>query len=275
MTTETTPEPPHDNEDHELSEFFTKLYHADENAAVSGKDYLVNPQGRISSMTETQDNAPKPLFEYVNEDVLKKRPTFAKFIALLDNYCPQVGITENVTEEEIKEEDEFIEEIMKTKIMKMTYEYLLEKQKISGDMDSFKELFKNLWFKKYTRKSVDDSSAFEHVFVGEIKRHKVLGLHNWIQFYLKEKQNQINYYGWICNNCDDRLLTIKFIEGDKYQKPIGSVFVGSSPEFDMAIYTISFLIHPGKQFHVVIDGCKMPIRSYKISSSDMGTAYMG
>ncbi|VDP98729.1 unnamed protein product [Trichobilharzia regenti] len=144
----------HDNVDHELSEFFTKLYHTDENAAVSGKDYLVNLQGHISGSTQSQDKAPKPLFEYVNEDVLKKKPTFAKFIALLDNYCPQVGITENVTEEEIKEEDEFIEELMKTKIMKMTYEYLLEKQKISGDMDSFKEFFKKIWFKKYTRKRI-------------------------------------------------------------------------------------------------------------------------
>nr|CAH8824634.1 unnamed protein product [Trichobilharzia regenti] len=241
----------HDNVDHELSEFFTKLYHTDENAAVSGKDYLVNLQGHISGSTQSQDKAPKPLFEYVNEDVLKKKPTFAKFIALLDNYCPQVGITENVTEEEIKEEDEFIEELMKTKIMKMTYEYLLEKQKISGDMDSFKEFFKKIWFKKYTRKRLNDSSAFEH-------------------------QKQINYYGWQCNNCNERLLTIKFIEGDKYEKPVGSVFIGSSPEFDMAIYTVSFLHHPGKQFQVEIDGCKMTITSFSISSSsNIGTAYMG
>ncbi|VDQ02935.1 unnamed protein product [Trichobilharzia regenti] len=84
-------------------------------------------------------------------------------------------------------------------------------------------------------------------------------------------------YSLICyRNCNERLLTIKFIEGDKYEKPVGSVFIGSSPEFDMAIYTVSFLHHPGKQFQVEIDGCKMTITSFSISSSsNIGTAYMG
>ena len=41
-----------------------------------------------------------------------------------------------------------------------------------------------------------DSSAFEHVFVGEQKGSKVLGLHNWVQLYMLEKEGKLNYHGW-------------------------------------------------------------------------------
>ena len=42
-----------------------------------------------------------------------------------------------------------------------------------------------------------DSSGFEHVFVGETRGEKeVIGLHNWIQFYLQEKRGNIDYKGF-------------------------------------------------------------------------------
>ncbi|CAH8476355.1 unnamed protein product [Heterobilharzia americana] len=176
----------HGEEDHVLSKFFTKLYHADENVAVSDKDYKLNLQDntyfviytRVTKETETEDHAPKPLFDSVNEEIFMERPTYAKFISLLDNYNPQVGVSEVVTKQKLEEEEEFIQE------------------KISGDLASFGEFLKDLWFKRYKRRNLGDSSAFEHVFVGEHQRSKVLGMHNWIQFYQQEKKNEINYYGW-------------------------------------------------------------------------------
>ena len=42
----------------------------------------------------------------------------------------------------------------------------------------------------------NDSSGFEHVFVGETRRTKeVIGFHNWIQFYLQEKRGNVDYMG--------------------------------------------------------------------------------
>ena len=42
-----------------------------------------------------------------------------------------------------------------------------------------------------------DSSAFEHVFVGETRnRAEVIGFHNWIQFYLQEKRGLVDYKGF-------------------------------------------------------------------------------
>lgn len=41
-----------------------------------------------------------------------------------------------------------------------------------------------------------NSSAFEHVFVGETREHDVTGFHNWIQFYLQEKARKLDYRGF-------------------------------------------------------------------------------
>ncbi|CAH8436169.1 unnamed protein product [Schistosoma rodhaini] len=262
-------------EDKELSKFFTDLYNADVNAVENGKDYRLNLQGKLARGINSVDLASKPLFEFINEEILRKRPTFTKFIALLDNYNPQVGVTEIVTEHHYREEDEFINELLKTKVMKMTYDYLIEKRKVSGDITNFGKFLKDLWFKRYKRRSPKDSSAFEHVFVGEHKNFDVLGLHNWIQFYLKEKKNQLNFFGWTRRFCKDQLITVAYVNENKYKKPMGSVFVGSSPEFDIAVYTVAFALHPTSVFDVNIAGCKVRVTCHELSPSEMGTCYMG
>lgn len=43
----------------------------------------------------------------------------------------------------------------------------------------------------------EDSCGFEHVFVGETKHgQEIMGLHNWVQFYLQEKHNHVDYKGY-------------------------------------------------------------------------------
>ncbi|VDP27549.1 unnamed protein product [Schistosoma margrebowiei] len=67
---------PHD-ENKELSEFYTKLYKADENKVRPGIDYKLNLQGHIDQYDSFVDLSPDPLFEYVNEDIFKTRPIFS------------------------------------------------------------------------------------------------------------------------------------------------------------------------------------------------------
>ena len=38
---------------------------------------------------------------------------------------------------------------------------------------------------------------FKHVFVGEIKSEAMSGFHNWVQFYLEEESESVNYYGYV------------------------------------------------------------------------------
>ena len=86
-------------------------------------------------------------------------------------------------------------------MIKTAHKYLVEKHKSPSDVRAFRQQLYDLWFKLYrrTRGCRDlDSSAFEHVFVGETRGGKeVLGFHNWVQFYLQEKAGNVDYQGYI------------------------------------------------------------------------------
>lgn len=66
------------------------------------------------------------LYKYVNEELFTK-PTYASFIKLLDNYQRATGREEDVTAEELREQDNFLKEVMKTELMKKLFAFLHKK----------------------------------------------------------------------------------------------------------------------------------------------------
>lgn len=110
---------------------------------------------------------------------------------------------------------------------------------------------KKMWFGLYSRQNGKlDSSGFEHMFVGEIKSGDVSGFHNWVQFYTQEQDGDLNYYGYT-NTQEPRLYGVHF-EWDGAEKPVSSTLVGSSPEYDMAIFTLCHLARPDSQCKVTL-----------------------
>ena len=88
------------------------------------------------------------------------------------------------------------------------------------------------------------------MFVGEESRGKIIGLHNWIQVYLEEKKGNIDYLGWTGrqDKHDDgvTLATIKFAwaddkPGEVTIKPVSTILVGATPEFEVAALSLAFL----------------------------------
>lgn len=75
----------------------------------------------------------------------------------------------------------------------------LERKNIVKKEFNPKDLMKQLWFDFYPRnKNVTrTSSGFEHVFLSEVKKGKIIGLHNWIYFAEAEKRGDLNYKGWM------------------------------------------------------------------------------
>ncbi|RRT81001.1 hypothetical protein B296_00001493 [Ensete ventricosum] len=167
----------------DLSEACSRLWELDLNRLVPGKDYEIDCGGG-KKVYQKGDMASECLFSWLNDDILR-RPTFSRFCSLLDNYNPDEGCKEVVTSEEKHEQTAFIEEISRTAPMKYLYHYLVSKEIISDNYEHFKRMMCGLWFDLYGRGGVSgSSSAFEHVFVGEIKRREekeVSGFHNWIQ----------------------------------------------------------------------------------------------
>jgi len=252
-----------DYEDKELNAFTEKLWNNDDNACFEGTDYELDKQGRTKYSKTGDDKAKDPLFSWVSKSAFE-RPTYKAFIALLDNYESQTGVEEVVTKEERKENWEFINLVFESTPMKLAYEFLKSKGKASSDEKKFKQEFHDMWFKLYKRDygvRHGDSSGFEHVFVGETRKDEIIGFHNWIQFYLQEKAGKVDYNGFMSSDKNPNLLTVQFSwDGDV--KPKGSMLFGVSPEFEISLYTVCYLLGHDS-YLITLGGQPVVIKAYK------------
>ncbi|CAA6673850.1 unnamed protein product [Spirodela intermedia] len=235
----------------DLSKACSRLWTLDLNGLTPGKDYKIDYMASGS------------LFSWVSDDVFR-RPTYSRFCSLLDNYEPSQGRREVVTPEEKHEQDAFIEEISRTAPIKYLFKCL------SGAL-------KALWFDLYGRGGVSgSSSAFEHVFVGEIKEvgeAQVSGFHNWLQFYLEEAKGRVDYRGYIfprrrgeSPDEETKLLTIQF-EWNGVLKSVSSSLIGVSPEFELALYTLCFYLG-GEDNRVRLGPYAVNVKCYRHGGGD-------
>ena len=103
-----------------------------------------------------------------------------------------MAVKEDRTRSERREEDSFLDEVMRTETMKTTLTFLRRRNLFVKSDADFKKLLKELWFENYSRKNrVLASSGFEHVFLGEKKDGKVQGFHNWAFFHDMEKRKKV------------------------------------------------------------------------------------
>lgn len=168
---------------------------------------------------------------------------------------------------------------------------------VTVDQKTHFNLLKTIWFNLYSRgQGKIGSSAFEHVFMCETKSESLIGLHNWIWYYYREHEtsqnNVIDYKGYMKSvplgdvsilnfgiivnissmRVSDVQLTIcihlqkaqvaKFrFSFDRINKPVNTMFIGTPPEFDIALYTVCFEVNKS-ECHVSLDGNKFVIRTY-------------
>lgn len=254
-----------------------RLWGLDFNRLHPNVDYKVNLQHGKKPYHEG-DLAPEKLFTGVSPAVFK-RPTFATFYALLDNYERSTGKQETVTYHEKKENWAFLTEVMKTAPMVYAHRYLAHRKLSPSSVDGFKKQLNALWFGLYRRESNNDSSGFEHVFVGEERGGKVMGMHNWIQLYIEEQRGNLDYRGFIFPKHGGRkhdpygehqILTLQFAWLDEL-KPVSTSFIGVSPEFELALYTLMFLA--GVENNKVQCGpYKLNIKCFRYGKQ-LGTSY--
>ncbi|XP_033736683.1 poly(U)-specific endoribonuclease-B-like [Pecten maximus] len=288
-----------------LEQVLNELWACDNQKCYHGQDFEVYLQGRASTRTE-RDVSRHSLFEYFDEEKIFSMDTYSAFKELLNNYTLECGEAEQVTPEEVKENRQFIEAVMKSEVMKKTRAWLISKDLLNDqfytpdcvmeerglDFDfNFMKMLYKLWFTLYRRTKGDrdlDSSSFEHVFVGEAKEGKIVGLHNWLQFYLEEKAGRIDYHGFFgfktdTNDESFRLLTLQFeMVGDEEEdedvggiKKMSSIFLGTSPEFELAAYTILYLTKMFGKHNMKIAEYEVMTECYPFGSFGVGTAYIG
>ncbi|XP_069018465.1 uridylate-specific endoribonuclease C isoform X2 [Embiotoca jacksoni] len=269
----------------ELTNIFNELWRLDVNRMQPGIDYTVSVQGRANFVSQgshvVQDRASLPLFSNVDENKLRNTTTFSLLTRLLDNYERSTGVTEQITTEERTEINLFLDAVLETEVMKRAHKYLVSKGKSNINLRLFKNQLNLIWFQFYHRQRNTglDSCGFEHVFVGETKSGtEIIGFHNWIQFYLQEKNHHLDYKGYKARqndlpDQDDHVLNLQF-SWHGLVKPVGSAFIGTSPEFEMALFTIVFLMNTDRSTTVLvnIDQCQMELVVIRHGRS-LGTAY--
>lgn len=223
------------------------LWALDANRLSPGKHYVLNPQSKTEHTSH--DAARDPLIVQISSSVWQ-RPTFSIFKRLLDNYTTETGVPEVVSQDERGEEEAFLNAICETACIQFVYNWLNENSDNSySSMEDFKGALRDMWFGLYGRDSARDSSGFEHVFCGEIDEGAVKGLHNFIQVYVEEQRGNFNYQGYLDVRGDpspdappsaQQMLLIRF-EWLGRTKTVSSMFVGTSPEFEVALYSLLWL----------------------------------
>lgn len=260
--------------DAEIKALSETLYALDSNKA-SASELIIDPQALVpGSQTSSQkDLSSGVLFQYLDEKALFSRPTYAALLAVLDNYHRMTGQTEDFSPQQLAEQEAFVKETMSnTELGRELFAFLYTKGVYASE-EAFIEDLKMMWFGLYSRNNNKlDSSGFEHIFVGEIKGGKVSGFHNWIQFYLLEKRGQLNYYS---HSFDGPWTTYPDVMGmqfmwDGYFKQVGSAVIGSSPEFDFALYSLCYITRPGKQCRLSLGGKQLIIQTYTWDNSFYG-----
>ena len=75
----------------------------------------------------------------------------AVFRALLDNYEIETGIAEKVTDNEIREGNEFLDAILDTEVFRILHRFLIDHNLAPSDRGSLKENLYRIWFQFYRR----------------------------------------------------------------------------------------------------------------------------
>ncbi|XP_062123023.1 endoribonuclease CG2145 isoform X1 [Drosophila sulfurigaster albostrigata] len=234
-----------------------------EESAPSKYLFKVNLQGKTSSGAR-DDRAPQPLFELHNDLLARDaNSTTSLLLRLFNNYEIDVSVPEQITEEHKQEQLDFLRSVMNTRVMKLSMRFLVKKNVVSDDYDDQLKLLQDLWFTPYSRgKGVIGSSSFEHIFLAENRENSVLGLHNWLYFAEQEQQGHVDYKGWIKRADTGRqhqfALSLRFAFFG-IQKPYSGFLVGTSPELEMSLYTVCFLVTPERE------PCEIQLGSAKLS----------
>ncbi|KAG6458709.1 hypothetical protein O3G_MSEX010998 [Manduca sexta] len=260
--------------DEELQILSEDLLKKDTNNAA--KYITVNYQEKTTSQSK-DDKAPLPLLTISSE--VWNISTIEKFVPLLDNYERDTLVNEYVTPQERNEENAFMDAIMSTSVIRHLMNFFKDKGFVTPDPKQQRDFLKQLWFSLYSRgKGKIGSSGFEHVFVSELRNGDVSGLHNWIYFSKEETANRINYLGYLKYvQLGEKGVVMKLhFNQQGSNKPVDSMFIGTSPELEIALYTLCFVTRADNDCKLKLGGKDVEIVTHTFryrSKNLIGSAY--
>lgn len=203
--------------------------------------------------TTLAECAKRPLFAFVAPEILA-RPTFLTLVRIFDVFQPAEASEANgstpgpYSPVEFSAIDEFLEQVTRTSVMRRAFRHITKTLPIVLTRQ-WKEVLFKLWFQRRDGKPC----VFEHVFLGnlteDISGQPVAGgFHSWLKFYLEEVRGTARYLGYIYNNAEAGLVNSRYVsgkfvwdfDGHKLVKDQGGFFIGTSPEWQLAVGTVAY-----------------------------------
>merc|ERR1712226_268773 len=266
----------------ELADFSERVFALDRSVGTGGQLLMEFDFGGSTNQGSQSDVSPNPLITFFDQ-ANWALPTVSALRDLLDNYNPSVTVVEDNTPTEQAEVEAFLDIILATEVMQETYTFLSERGGYFSSEQEFRDRLFTMWFEMYDRDgtsaNVVGSSGFEHVFIGESKSGKVSGFHNMYHFYYEESLGNINYLGQLGTATFEETglslvggLTDVF-KWNNQMKDIGSMFLGTSPELDFAIYSTCFIIRKNTDCPMAYNGVPFYITTFDIFTDNIGSAY--
>ncbi|XP_058825301.1 endoribonuclease CG2145-like [Topomyia yanbarensis] len=247
--------------DEELATLSEQLF-SKENSQLT--KYVRANYQRQTLSSSTLDEAPEP-FLSVDERQVYAVPTIEKMRALFNNYELDTMVNEHVTAMEKKEENDFVDALLATNVMRSAMLFLQKKGVVTADPKTHHELLKTIWFNLYSRGNGKiGSSGFEHVFLNEISNGTMIGLHNWLYLYEQEKAGHLDYQGYLKKfdlGSKGEIAKVR-LTFDKLPKPSNSLFVATSPELEFALYTVCFQMRADTECPLAYNGKKFTIKTF-------------
>ncbi|XP_043679691.1 poly(U)-specific endoribonuclease homolog [Vespula pensylvanica] len=204
------------------------------------KYIVINLQAR-SKPGNITDVAERPLL-YVEPEVYNIL-TIKVIRMLYDNYERNSSKKENRTFEKRMEENLFLDTILNTNVMHTAMKWLSSRGFIDPDDFERKDILRHIWFTQFS----GTSSGFERVFASEIYGDTdILGVQDWIYFDHEESSKNINYMGYVDKmDLGNKASLVKLnLKMNGIIRPNVTIFVGTTPELEMALYTICFYARP-------------------------------
>ncbi|KAK2580621.1 hypothetical protein KPH14_007733 [Odynerus spinipes] len=249
------------NED--IKKLSEELFNKDENNAFKYITIKLQGQKKDESIT---DDASDSLLDVKPEAY--EIPTIKSVLDLHNNYELDVKVKENLTPEKREKESALLDNFLKTDVLQSAMKFLANKGYIPDDPYEFKDTLKRVWFSQFKRIDGDaSSSGFETVYLAEQFDSDIIGLHNWIYYAKQEAEKKIDYLGYIKEaKFGDKAAILKIRSKlNGLVQPVTTIFVGTSPELEMALYTVCFFTRPNVPCQMSFSGTEFMIIANRVN----------
>lgn len=248
---------------------------------------VLDEQGKAGECLN-DGNAERPLFSSVDESLFNEPTfqTFIALLdnyTAVENR-PEVSFDPNAGDSGVfadpahdAEVDAFLNAVFESLPMQTASEHIRNELQPGLSEAELRSRVKRIWFEPFTNRygaAETHCTGFEHVFIGEDESSpstpnpctdKVGGYHSWVKYYLDQQAGKAEYLGHDYKDAvaeegvaDPHVATILFkwspdVEtdgghGHALLKKPGGFFVGTRPEFEIAIGTVGMYALEARQF---------------------------